>query len=288
MPATKQQLLEAITQTEQLVPAPRTLSRALALLRDTNSDLDEVAACISRDSALSVDVLRGANSAYYALATPVTSIAQSVQIVGFRDTHRILNIVATFQMAHRSLGCYGIAAEDYCTECLYSGFYLERLALITPGQDPAEAYTTGLLRLVGRLALNQAILRVGKVPVWDGQGTLAEWERSHVGITQVEAGAMLLRKWGFSDGIVRAVEKQDEPTCSPDDPWLALALNFTARLLPSGIKQADIDVLDTQALPFPADHPFVSATGLTEGQATAVRLEAHAALLKAREHFGRR
>jgi HD-like signal output (HDOD) protein len=288
MPATKEQVYSALAETEQLCPAPRTLSRALQLLRDTSSDLEDIATCISRDSALSVDVLRGSNSAYYAQANRVTSILQAVQVLGVQDALRILNIVATYQMAHRSLGCYGIAADDYCAECLFSGFFMERLALMDTKCDPAEAYTTGLLRLVGRLAVNQAILRVGKAAPWDGSTPLAQWEREHAGITQAEAGAMLLRKWSFAEPIIQAVADQEVEFPSPDGDWLTLALNFTARLLPSGLTQEYIDALDQTELSFPAEHPFIEVSGLTPAKAKAARLEAHAALLKARQHFGRR
>lgn len=288
MRPSQEQLLSVITRTEQLVPAPRTLARALHLLRDPQSNLEDIATLISRDSALSVDVLRCANSAYYALSAPVTSIQQAVQVVGVRDTLRILNVVATYQMAHRSLGSYGIAAEDYCNECLYSGLLLEQLAIHTAGHDAAESYTAGLLRLVGRLAVNQAALHVGGVPPWDGRTPLPDWEREQVGITQAEAGALLLAKWGFPDHMVEAVCRQGEPMVSTEIPWLTLAVNFSAHLLPPGLNLAGIQALVTQPAVFPMTHPFVIAQNLDGETLLSLCAKAQQALEAAQRQMGGR
>jgi HD-like signal output (HDOD) protein len=101
---TKEQFLATIAKTERLVPAPRTLSHAMRLLRSSDSDLSDISDLISRDTALVVDVLRCANSAYYGVGWQVTSIGEAVQIIGFRETIRLLNLVAAHQTASRDLG----------------------------------------------------------------------------------------------------------------------------------------------------------------------------------------
>ena len=124
---TKDQFLAAISKTERLVPAPRMLARATQLLRTPESDLGDISELISRDSALVIDVLRCANSAYYALGWRVSAVSEAVQIIGFRETIRLLNLVAAHQTTNRDLGSYGIAAEDFWAESLFSGLFLNGL-----------------------------------------------------------------------------------------------------------------------------------------------------------------
>ena len=270
---TKAELVAAITKTEKLVPAPRTLAQASRLLRDPQSDLTDISMLISQDSALAVDVLRCANSAYYCNAEPVSAIGQAVQIIGFRETIRLLNLVAAHQTASRDLGCYGIAAEDFWAESLCNGLFLEELGLHTKAYDSGEAYTAGLLRFVGRLAINQAVLSLGGGLFWDGQSDIGLWEMENVGIRQAQAGAELLSRWGFPESVVNAIRGQDDDITSSDTGLLALAMNYSAQLLPAGCNAAFASSLDQQTLTLRVDHPFVMSTGLSESLLNSVQFK---------------
>lgn len=282
---TKEQFLASIAKTEKLVPAPQSLARAMRLLRDPQSNLDDIAELINRDSALAVDVLRCANSAYYAMAERVAVVSQAVQVIGFRETIRLLNLVAAHQTASRDLGSYGIAAEDFWTESLFNGLFLEGLARQTGAFDSGEAYTAGLLRFLGRLAINQAVDDLGGGLFWDGQAPLGDWERENVGITQAAAGAQLLRKWGFSEEIVQAVGLQDAAAAPTTAGPMVLAAHFTARVLPPGLEHTAIESMETQDLIYPAVHPFVGAHGLDAESVNAVRRGAHASLVAIRQQL---
>ena len=270
---TKAEFIAAITKTEKLVPAPRTLAQASRLLRDPHSDLADISMLISQDSALAVDVLRCANSAYYGNAEPVSAIGQAVQIIGFRETIRLLNLVAAHQAAGRDLGCYGIAAEDFWAESLCNGLFLDELGLQTGAYDPGEAYTAGLLRFVGRLAINQAVLTLGGGLFWDGESDIGRWELENVGIRQAQAGAELLSRWGFPESIVTAINNQDDDTPPADAGKLALAMNYSARVLPAGCNAAYAASLDQQTLELRSEHPFVMSTGLTDTVLNSVQLK---------------
>jgi HD-like signal output (HDOD) protein len=232
---TKAQILDAISKTENLVPAPRTLGRALQLLRDPDSGLSDIVELISRDSALAADVLRCANSAFYGRNTKIGAVGEAVQVIGFHETIRLVSLVAAHSTTHRDLGCYGIAAEDFWTESLFSGLFLDALAKYSGGIDAGEAYTVGLMRLIGRLAINQALQDLGGSLFWAGRTSLGDWERENVGLTQAEVGAGLLRKWQFPETITNAVESQDsDPSAIATAEILIQAMNFTTRVLPPG------------------------------------------------------
>jgi len=246
----------------------------MRLLRSAESDLSDIADLISRDSALVVDVLRCANSAYHGVGWKITAVGEAVQIIGFRETIRLLNLVAAHQTANRDLGSYGIAAEDFWAASLFSGLFLERLAERTGAFDAGEAYTAGLLRFTGRLAINQAIQDLGGGLFWDGKESLSAWELENVGITQAGAGAHLLRKWNFSDVVVQAVDEQERQDLDPSAESLVRAVNFAARVLPSGLDRSFVESLENRALDFPADHPFAVAHNLTPEDVNAVLADA--------------
>jgi len=282
---TKEEILAALAKTDRLIPAPRTLSRALQLLRNPDSGLDDIAELICRDSALAVDVLRCANSAFYNRKERITNVAAAVQVIGFRETIRLVNLVAVRQTTDRNLGSYGIAAEDFWAESLFSGLFLETLAHRVPALDAGEAYTTGLLRFVGRLAIDQALQDFGGSLFWDGTTPLAAWERENVGLTQAEVGSQLLRKWEFSEQMVLAIQMQEfaVPDEAAADHPLVAAMHFTAQVLPAGRTLASIEASVTLAAGGLEQNPFATAHGLIPATMAELLGETRAAFLTIHE-----
>jgi HD-like signal output (HDOD) protein len=235
MKPSKEQFLIAIARIETFSAAPRILSRALTMLRDPESDLDSIATLVGSDSALAADIIRCANSAFYGSGGPrVQTIGQAVQKIGFRETIRRLNLTVSRITAGRNLDCYGIFADDFWAENLFNGLFLFALAEQTGAADPDEAYTVGLLRFIGRLAINQSIHDLGGGLFWVGEQRITEWELENVGFSQASAGALLLSKWQFPDEMVQAISGQDAPATLPAPNWLADALYFTSAMLPQG------------------------------------------------------
>lgn len=282
---TPSDILSAIAKIEQLFPAPRTLSRALVLLRQTHSDLDDIAALINRDPALAADVLRCANSAFYRRGEPVHAISEAVQKIGFQETIRLLNLVVAQQTARQDLDCYGIAAEDFWAESLFAGLLLENLAKVSRLIDPDEAYTAGLLRYIGRLAINQAINDLGCGCFWQPGTSLTAWEIENVGMTQGTTGAVLLCNWHFPDAIADAVAAQDAPSIPDDAPPLTQAMHFTAQVLTPGADLAYLQQVNRVSPESPAQHPFARAAGLSSERLATVFGETHEAFTAVRSRF---
>ena len=108
----KEQFAEAISKIDKLSPAPRILSRALGLLRDPDSEIGDIVALINNDPALTADIIRGSNTAYYGIGERVASLDRAVQKIGFRESIRLLNLAVIHLIAARDLGSYGIGADD--------------------------------------------------------------------------------------------------------------------------------------------------------------------------------
>lgn len=284
---TTAQFLAALARTEQLAPAPRTLGRVLQLLHDADSALHAIADLISRDAALAVEVLRCANSAYYSRGTRAGAIDEAIHVIGFHETIRIVSLVVIRQTTHRDLACYGIAAEDFWSESVFNGLFLEALARRTGAADPGEAYTAGLLRFIGRLALDQTIQDFGGGLCWDGHTPLPAWEQAVVGVTQAEAGALLLRKWQFPPTISAAVGAQDVESVASERLIVPLssAMNFTARVLTAGTDRAAIESTAIPPPAWPAEHPLLARHPLSVEVLAEIRAEARAAFLEIRQNL---
>ena len=263
-PTARDLFLDAIGTIGNLYPAPRTLGRALVLLRDPDSDVADIAALIGQDPALAADVLRCANSAAYGVGVHVAAIDQAVQKIGSSETIRILGRVITQGMTRQHLANYGIDAEDFWAESLFNGIFMERLARTTRAVDIDDAYLAGLLRFIGRLAINQTMHAFGAGVFWDGVESLSAWEQSNVGVTHAEAGGILLRRWQISDTVALAVESQDWIESAESPIAIVQALHFAASVLPSGLEPAFFTTGSERPVAVRLQDPFVRANGLSE------------------------
>lgn len=230
----RNRLLAAIREIENLSTAPHVLRHAMALLADVNADIDKVVGLIRTDAALAADIIRAANSAYYGSGERVASLERAVEKIGFRESIHLLSMSVVHLLASRDLACYGIPAEVYWAESLYHGLFLQEIARETRGAEPETAHTVGLLRYVGRLALNQVLRDLGGGLFWDGTTPLDEWELREVGVSQAEAAGVLLRAWRFPEPLCEAVECQTAPERAAPDNWYARALAFAADVLTAG------------------------------------------------------
>lgn len=264
MKPNKEQFLAAILKIERFSPAPRVLSKALMLLRNPNAEIDDIVALIRTDPALAADIIRGSNSAFYGAGERVSSLDRALQKIGFREGIRLLNHAVAHIAAGRNLGSYGIAAEDFWAESLFQGLLLEELARETAAVTPDEAHTAGLLRYIGRLAINQSVDDLGGGLFWDGTGPVDTWELDNVGVTQEQAGAVLLKHWQFPDETVQAVEWQRAPAQAPQPNWIAEALEFAAVALPAGTASAKFGAVLAAAMPTLAGQPFAESNKLRE------------------------
>ena len=229
------QFFDAVSKTERLSPAPRILGRAIALLKDPESNVEDIAGLINSDPALVADMIRGANSVMYGGTERVSSLERAMQNIGFAESIRLLNLAVTRIFATRNLESYGMAADDFWAESLFSGLFLKGLATSTAAFDPEEAHAAGLLRFIGRRAVEQCVKDLGGGQRWNGVTQLETWEIEQTGFSNAQASAALLRSWKFPENLIQALQWQNQPASAPTPSWLAEALDFSSAVLPQGL-----------------------------------------------------
>lgn len=253
-----EQIHAVINRIETLSPAPQILGRALVLFRDAQCNVETVAGLIRGDPALASEIIRVANSAYFSGELRVQSVEYALQRIGFREAKRLLTLAVSRIITLEDLRNYCISAEDFWAESVFNGLFMEKLAEITGAVDTGDAYTAGLLRYIGRLAINQSIDALGGGIFWLGAEPVSEWEVNTVGLSHAEAGATLLRRWRFPDSLVVACAGQEQPgTLSPPN-WLASALFFISSVLPQDFDQHFHPVMGPIS-----DSEFLHPNGLT-------------------------
>lgn len=220
-PPSREALLRAV---RNLSAAPMILARLGRMLTDADTPLEEITAILKCDAALTTRLLRIANSVVYSGGQPCASLDEAALRVGLTEIYRLTGFAATAQIVEHRLGFYGVTAAQFRENALLTALIIEQLAPAAE-LDPADAYTVGLLRSIGKIALD----RIGRAAdggyASEGSGPLAEWEIAQVGMTNGEAAEIVMHEWLFPPEAIAAIRHHYHP---PETSTLAHLLNLAA------------------------------------------------------------
>lgn len=213
-----------------LPAAPRILARLGDLVNDINSSMDDIVELLKRDAALTARILRVGNSVSFRGDEPVASLEEAVLRIGFTEVYRIAGFATAAQMTGQRLALYGVTAAQFRENALLTALIMEKLGAMA-GLDAREAYTMGLLRSVGKVALDQLARESAKETYGDAASTpLAEWELGTVGISNVDAAAIILEDWNFPVVALQAIRSHYRPVDAVQEAYLlALAAGAAER-----------------------------------------------------------
>lgn len=223
--APQKDILHAISTLEKLHPSPVILSRAMRLLSDPNSNPAALVEVISTDAAVTTDVLHISNSAYYGVPQQVASLDEAVQFLGYDEVYRMIGLNLSKHFLSSPLNAYGMQAVDFWMESVRAALLMKDLSTDLD-IDAATAYTTGLLHTLGRLAINQVLVHLGRRFPNDATTLQERFEVEHTGLTFAEVGGLLLERWRFPEGTCQAIRCQLDPP-RPSDPPLLAGLQLT-------------------------------------------------------------
>jgi len=227
--------------------APRILSRLGKMTIDPTVDLEDVIALLKCDASLTARIIRVANSPYYSAGSEYASIEEALARVGMSEIYRLTGFAALLQTTDQDLRLYGISGSELRENSLVTALISEALAKAS-GADANEAYSAGLLRSIGKIALDRLTYSAGllrtRVDIdlkgamnaaahrvsYDlgPRGLLGEWESGLVGFCNCEAAAFILTEWRFPDEMVGAIGNHYAPEKAPGGGAMACVLNLAA------------------------------------------------------------
>lgn len=223
-PISRETLLHVV---KALPAAPRILAELGHLLLDPNSEMDAITALLRCDTALTARIIRISNSAFYNTGQPYASLEEALARVGYTEVYRLTGFAAVSQISEAELRLYRISGTQLRENSLLTALLMEVLGRRV-GLDHRAAYTAGLLRSVGKIALDRVTRNGPTIAKYDPEqsGPLAKWEAQAIGTTSCEAAAIILKEWRFPLDTMKAI--RDFYLLAPDPSPLAELLNLAA------------------------------------------------------------
>ena len=145
-----------IESTEQLPPAPRNLVRLIELLREIDVDVNQVVELIEYDPAMTVQVMRLANSAYLGAATPASDLREATARIGLNQIFQLVAALSTAAAMRPAQMGYGIEPGELWKHSVTAAL-AGRLIAGEHDENPSLVFTACLLHDVGKIVLSQKL-----------------------------------------------------------------------------------------------------------------------------------
>jgi HD-like signal output (HDOD) protein len=245
----KENYLHVLGKMESLNGNMAVLSRLGIMLHDPNNGIDTIAKLLQSDGALSSNAIRSSNSVRYGIGPKISNVEAALVKVGYNQIISVIGTALSKQVFMKDLPAYNMTADEYWAYSYFCGVFLEAQAHRV-GIFSDEAYLIGLLHGVGRIVLNELLIKGRSDLVWDKTIPCHEWEEQTIGFRNDQAGATLLKNWKFSPGIYQRVADQNLSHAQAKD-LLLLLLDY-ARCC-AELNQYHIDA---EVWLLPTDHPY--------------------------------
>lgn len=213
----RDEILSALADIEFL-SSPATT--ALQLMSDPNATPMEIGRALELDPALTTNILRFANSAYFGCSNKVLTVKDAVIRLGIAIISRMLFLSSAQQFSSKPVRGYGLAPGGLWDSMISTAVGTDLLAKTLGIRPPHYAFTVGLLHNIGKIVLG-TYLEVDSRPIClmveDENIPFDEAERIVLGIDHAEVGAALLSRWAIPKEIVHAVRWYLDPDQCSDD-----------------------------------------------------------------------
>ncbi|MCC7364489.1 MAG: HDOD domain-containing protein [Dehalococcoidia bacterium] len=201
----REDVLKAVA---SLPPLPAVALRVMQVAQDPKSSAGDLALIVSADPGLSATMLRVANSAAYRRAREVTSVQESLVVLGFVQARNIAmsSAIAGTYAPDALNALFRISA--FWRHSIAVAFKASELAAKTHRLDVPSAFTAGILHNIGRLAIyfadpagvDQAIAEAMR-----REEPFDTVEQELLGYDHAEIGGLLAERWNLPDGIREAI-----------------------------------------------------------------------------------
>ncbi len=191
---------------------------ALRVIRETESSTSTaqtIAAILANDQALSMRVLRLANSAYYGLSRKVSELQEAVVILGMRSIKNLALVAATYPWMNRPVAGYCLGPKAMWTHAFGTAIGAQLVSRVSGKGKDDVAFTAGLMHDLGKVALSIWLEnKINAILLYSNREniTFDEAERKILGYDHTQVGEHLARGWNLPEELVQCVRWHHNPS----------------------------------------------------------------------------
>ena len=215
-----------IEEINELKPFSEIGHRVTEITSNPHSSLIELVDVIKYDQAITANVLRICNSAYFGLKKKITSIKQAVAYLGLNKVANLVALGNSPDNLRKAQIGYDLNEGELWRYSISSALIAEDLAEKRRLTNISLIFTSALLKDIGKVILSNYVKDsfedINKA-VQNRGLTFIDAEKEVIGIDHAELGARVAERWNFNPAMVNIIRNHHDPDkAPPNDPSIPI------------------------------------------------------------------
>ncbi|EIM62413.1 HDOD domain-containing protein [Desulfobacter postgatei] len=198
-----------IKEIKNLKPIPAVVNSLLEIIDDPNSSMKDITKIIQYDPAITANILRTANSAYFGLKRPAETIQEAAMMLGTNHVVDLVMLKLCSQAVKGTQKGYDLHEGALWKYSVSSALIAKQVAVQLDLPNKNSIFTASLLKDIGKTVLDKfiqdAFEKISNLVI-NENFSFMEAEKQIIGVDHAELGAMIAKIWKFSPrmvGIIR-------------------------------------------------------------------------------------
>lgn len=211
---------QLVNGTVELASLPQVYTRVNEMMESPNYSALDIGQVIASDPALTVRILKIANSAFYGFPSQIDTLSRAITVLGLRELRDLIlatTVVDLFKGMRGSI----VDMDDFWRHSVCCGLAARALASHRRELQNERFFVAGLLHDIGSLVMyhripelaEEALVRARRMtmPLHAAEQDVLGWDHTAV-------GGELLRAWKLPAHLQEAVAFHHHPSAAPHYP----------------------------------------------------------------------
>ena len=197
---------DILDQIDQLTPIPPIATQIIALAENPDSSLSEIADLIINDPAITANLLKTCNSAYFGLSRKLDSVRDAITLVGLDHVVQLVMLGSVSPNFRREAEGYGLGEGELWRHAVSSAYVAKALAArYGASKNKHLVFTAALLKDIGKLILGRYVaFSFEQINILvNAKGySFNDAEKKIIGMNHEELGVLVGERWHFSEKLI--------------------------------------------------------------------------------------
>jgi HD-like signal output (HDOD) protein len=231
----KQRIDTIIGNIDQLPNLPEVASKVINMVSNPDVSFKQVAQEIAKNQAMTANILKLCNSAYFSKGNEITSIDRAIVTLGLKEVKDIVLLVAAKPVLEKPVIGYDLGQGDLWKQGLAVASMSRDIALDKKKKEIVDVvFTGGIIHNVGKVVIALYVQQAFKKILERVQAQnipFHQAEKDIMGYNHQEVGEKILEKWNFPPVLRSIVRYYQEPENAPAEHRLEVSIVHIANAI---------------------------------------------------------
>lgn len=190
------------------------VAKIMEIIRNPDSNAVDLKDTIEVDPPLSAKVLRRANSAQYSLRRVITSIQESIVLLGFNTVRELALNLKVSDIFQDTTDIFGYSRKQLWKHSVATAMIAKNICRREFSEKGDEMYSAGLLHDIGMIVFDQyeheLFLAIAEIAQTEHR-SYREVEKEMAGFDHARIARELTRSWKLPELLVQPIANHEEP-----------------------------------------------------------------------------